>query len=91
MRKGNNVTFTGTRKRADLGTSLFKGYDGASAQLQFSKEGTNAFTTVTTVKAAGGKLSATVAANKDGRWRWRFAGDKTTAAATSSVKFVNVF
>ena len=90
IRKGKNVTFTGSLQRLDLDTNEFQGYDGASAQLQFAKEGTNAFTTVATVKAKNGKLSATVAANKDGRWRWNYAGDKTTSTATSPVQFVNV-
>jgi hypothetical protein len=90
VQKGKNVTFTGSLNRVDLDTSTFQGYDGASAQLQFSKEGTNVFTTVATVKAKGGELSATVAVNKDGRWRWSYAGDKTTSTATSPVQFVNV-
>ena len=90
VQKGKNVTFTGSLKRADLDTNEFKGYDGASAQLQFSKEGTNVFTTVTTVKASNGELSATVAADKDGRWRWSYTGDKTTSTATSAAQFVNV-
>jgi hypothetical protein len=91
VQKGKNVTITGSLKRVDLDTSAFKGYDGVRAQLQFSKEGSNVFTTVTTVKASSsGELSATVAANKDGRWRWRFSGDTTTSTATSPVQFVNV-
>ncbi|NMO51013.1 hypothetical protein HH310_07395 [Actinoplanes sp. TBRC 11911] len=90
VKKGKNVTFTGSIKRVDLDTSKFKGYDEASVQLQFSREGTDVFTTVMTVKASDGEFSATVAANRDGRWRWNYAGDKTTSAATSPVRFVNV-
>ncbi|MHC5904331.1 calcium-binding protein [Streptomyces sp. S6] len=91
VKKGKTLTVKSSLSRADWENLKFGGYAGASAQLQYQKQGAKTWTTLKTVKSdSRGNLSATVKATADGSYRYNFPGNSTTAAVASGADFVDV-
>ncbi|WP_326674848.1 hypothetical protein [Streptomyces sp. NBC_01237] len=91
VKKGKNLTVSGTLKRANWNVGNYSGYAKQKAQLQFRASGSSSYKTVKTVTTDKfGRLKTTVKAAKDGSWRYIFAGNATTSKATSSSDFVDV-
>ncbi|ELS54834.1 hypothetical protein STVIR_4207 [Streptomyces viridochromogenes Tue57] len=89
--KGKTITVTGKLARANWDRYVYAGYTYQSVQLQFRPKDSSTYTTVKTVKTDGsGKLRTGVTANRDGYWRWNFAGTATTAAVRTAGDFVDV-
>lgn len=89
--KGRTLTVKGKLTRADWNTGTYAGYKGQKVTLQFKAKGATAYTDVKTVTSgAGGALSTTVKASKDGSYRYKFAGTSTTTAKTSAADYVDV-
>ncbi|MFF7472729.1 hypothetical protein [Streptomyces sp. NPDC008092] len=91
VRKGGTLTFTGRLTRPDWntieadGTKAVVGYPGQPVKLQFKKAGGTSYTTVRTVTSGtDGKLRTTATTSTSGTWRWSFAQNGTSAAATSA-------
>ncbi|MFJ9564550.1 hypothetical protein ACIRQQ_31500 [Streptomyces fuscichromogenes] len=90
VRKGGTLTFTGRLTRPDWnateadGTKAVVGYSGQPVKLQFKKSGGTSYSTVRTVTSGSdGKLRTTAEAST-GTWRWLFAQNGTSSAATST-------
>ncbi|MGA5301624.1 hypothetical protein ACPCHT_16980 [Nucisporomicrobium flavum] len=91
VKKGKTITITGALTRADWGTWTFRAYTGRSVVLQYLKAGTSTWKTVKTVTTdSTGKLKTTVKASADGSFRWTYATDTTSAAATTAGDYVDV-
>ncbi|MFF8958901.1 hypothetical protein [Streptomyces sp. NPDC014894] len=92
VKKGANITVTGTLTRADWEAGKYVGYTKQPVQLQFRKKGAKTFTTVKTVKTSSTSrdLKTTVKATVDGTYRYSFAGTSTTAPVTNGGDFVDV-
>lgn len=90
VKKGRQITVTGSLTRADWDTLTNRGYAGRKVQLQWrTSKGT--FRTVKTVTSGrSGALRATVKATKDGCFRFSFKGSPTTGAAASAQDCVDV-
>ena len=89
--KGKAITVTGKLARANWDRYVYAGYTYQSVQLQFRPAGSSTYSTVKTVKTDGtGKLRTSVTANRDGYWRWNFAGTATTPAVKAAGDFVDV-
>ncbi|MFF7881142.1 hypothetical protein ACFZDJ_24620 [Streptomyces sp. NPDC007896] len=91
VRKGGTLTFTGRLTRPDWnttevdGTKAVVGYSGQPVKLQFKKSGGTSYSTLKTITSGtDGKLKTTVTANTSGTWRWLFAQNSTSSAATST-------
>ncbi|WP_189263409.1 hypothetical protein [Streptomyces fuscichromogenes] len=91
VRKGGTLTFTGRLTRPDWNTTeadgakAVVGYSGQPVKLQFKKSGGTSYSTVRTVTSGtGGKLRTTAEASTSGTWRWLFAQNDTSSAATST-------
>ncbi|MFM9449083.1 hypothetical protein [Streptomyces acidiscabies] len=89
--KGKKVTVTGKLTRANWDTRKTGAYGARGVALQFRAVDATAFKTVRTVRTtSAGALSTTVDASVDGFYRWVYAGDTVTAAATSPAAYVDV-
>ncbi|MFC5153714.1 calcium-binding protein [Streptomyces amakusaensis] len=91
VKKGKDLTVTGSLTRANWDTGKYAGYTNQPVKLQFRKKGGKTFTTVKTVKTdSKGNLKTTVKASADGTYRYSFAGNSTTPAITNGGDFVDV-
>ncbi|GGZ45162.1 hypothetical protein GCM10010387_44570 [Streptomyces inusitatus] len=91
VKKGKDLTVTGSLTRANWETGKYAGYTNQPVKLQFRKKGGKTFTTVKTVKTdSKGNLKTTVKASADGTYRYSFAGNSTTPAITNGGDFVDV-
>ncbi len=92
VKKGKTITVTGKLTRASWDSGKYVGLPaGQKVTLQFRKAGTSSYTDVKTVKTTtGGALKTTVKADKDGYFRYKYAGITTTAGATATGDFVDV-
>jgi hypothetical protein len=89
--KGRTLTVKGKLTRANWKTGKYSGYQGQKVTLQFRAKGSSTYTAVKTITSgAGGALSTTVKAGKDGYYRFVFAGTATTAAKTAAGDYVDV-
>lgn len=88
--KGKTITVVGTLTRANWLSWTFTPYAARTVTLQYAKPG-GAWTNVKTATTdASGKLKTTVTAGADGSYRWTFAGDTASGAATSGSDYVDV-
>ncbi|MFD8935560.1 calcium-binding protein [Streptomyces sp. NPDC059578] len=91
IKKGKTLTITGALTRANWDTYKYGGYTSQPVKLQFQKKGTTTWSTVKTIKSDGrGNLKTTVKAERDGSFRYVFAGTSTTPAVNSSADAVDV-
>ncbi|MFF8959444.1 calcium-binding protein [Streptomyces sp. NPDC014894] len=91
VKKGKDLTITGSLTRANWETGKYAGYTKQPVKLQFRKKGGKTFTTVKTVRTdSKGNLRTTVKAGSDGTYRYSFAGTSTTPAVTNGGDFVDV-
>ncbi|MFI7597218.1 hypothetical protein [Actinoplanes sp. NPDC049681] len=91
VKKGKTITITGTLTRAGWETWTYQGYAGRTITLQYLKANTTTWKTVKTAKTdPNGKLKTTVTASADGSYRWTWAGDTTSTAATSGADYIDV-
>ncbi|MEU5893096.1 calcium-binding protein [Streptomyces sp. NPDC047461] len=91
VKKGKNITVTGTLSRANWNTHKWAGYAGQKAKLQFRPKNSSTYTTLKTLTTSStGKLSTTVKATADGYYRYTFTGTSTTPAATAPGDYINV-
>jgi hypothetical protein len=89
--KGGTITVKGTVQRANWTEHRYDNYGGRLVSLQFKPAGSSTYTTVKKVTASsGGALKTTVTATQDGTWRWRYHGNTTTGASSSSGDYVDV-
>jgi hypothetical protein len=89
--EGGTITVKGTVQRANWTEHRYDDYGGRLVSLQFKPAGSSAYTTVKKVTAnSSGVLRATVKATEDGTWRWKYYGNTTTGASTSSGDYVDV-
>jgi hypothetical protein len=89
--KGGTITVKGTVQRANWTAHRYDNYGGRLASLQFKPAGSSTYTTVKKVTATStGALKTTVKATGDGTWRWRYFGNTTTGASSSSGDYVDV-
>ncbi|CAA9329520.1 MAG: hypothetical protein AVDCRST_MAG48-3068 [uncultured Friedmanniella sp.] len=88
--KGRPLTVTGTLTRANWETLRYAGYTKRAVKLQFKASGGSWATVGTATSGAGGKLSTTVGARRDGCYRFVFPGSSTTAKVTSGADCVDV-
>ncbi|MFJ7293359.1 calcium-binding protein [Streptomyces collinus] len=91
VKKGKTITVTGKLSRANWDDNKYHGYTGQSVKLQFRKKGSDAYTTLKTIKSnSTGELKTTVTASADGYFRYSFAGTTTTPAVNATGDFVDV-
>ncbi|GAA2221175.1 hypothetical protein GCM10010232_01560 [Streptomyces amakusaensis] len=91
VKKGKDLTVTGSLTRADWESGKYIGYTKQPVKLQFRKKGAKTFTTVKTVRTGDSRvLSTTVKATVDGTYRYSFEGNSTTAPVTNGGDFVDV-
>ncbi|MFE9659236.1 calcium-binding protein [Streptomyces sp. NPDC005955] len=91
IKKGKTLTITGALTRANWDEAKYAGYTSQSVKLQFQKKGTTTWSTVKTIKSdSRGNLRTTVKAERDGSFRYVFAGTSTTPAVNSSADAVDV-
>ncbi|MFD5556863.1 calcium-binding protein [Streptomyces sp. NPDC127068] len=91
IKKGKTLTIGGALTRANWDTNKYAGYTAQPVKLQFKKKGTTSWTTVKTIKSdSRGNLKTTVKAERDGSYRYSFAGTSTTPASNSSADAVDV-
>ncbi|MFE5211634.1 hypothetical protein [Streptomyces sp. NPDC056600] len=89
--KGGTITVKGTVQRANWTEHRYDTYGGRLVSLQFKPAGSSTYTTVKKVTASSsGALRTTVTASQDGTWRWRYYGNTTTGASSSSGDYVDV-
>ncbi|WP_448319210.1 hypothetical protein [Streptomyces sp. CO7] len=89
--KGGTITVKGTVQRANWTEHRYDNYGGRLVSLQFKPAGSSTYTTVKKVTASStGALRTTVTASQDGTWRWRYYGNTTTGASSSSGDYVDV-
>ncbi|WP_240957324.1 hypothetical protein [Streptomyces chilikensis] len=89
--KGGTITVKGTVQRANWTAHRYDNYGGRLVSLQFKPAGSSTYTTVKKVTASsGGALKTTVTATQDGTWRWKYYGNTTTGASSSSGDYVDV-
>ncbi|MBO1336429.1 hypothetical protein J3486_34950 [Streptomyces sp. VRA16 Mangrove soil] len=89
--KGGKITVTGVVQRADWSAHTYVNYGGRTVYLQFKPAGSDTYTSVKSVTASStGKLSTTVTADRSGTWRWKYYGNSTTGASTSTGDSVTV-
>lgn len=91
VKKGAALTVTGSLTRADWTNDKYVSYPTMTLQLQYEKTGSTTWTVLKNVKAdSAGKLKATVTASATGSYRYVWAGNSATTAATSAAKKVTV-
>ncbi|WDN53130.1 hypothetical protein [Streptomyces clavuligerus] len=91
VRQGKVITVTGALTRADWETYKYSGYSGQSVKLQFRKAGTDAYTTLGTVRTdSRGQLSTTLTAESDGYFRYSFVSTPTTQGVNATGDYVDV-
>ncbi|MFD5544570.1 hypothetical protein ACFWIJ_43930 [Streptomyces sp. NPDC127079] len=91
VKKGKTVTVTGKLTRADWNTGKYTGYASQKVQLQFRKKGSTTYTTLKTITTGtGGALKTTTKATVDGYYRYSFATNATTGAATATGDYIDV-
>ncbi|MFF2022879.1 calcium-binding protein [Streptomyces sp. NPDC058171] len=91
IKKGKTLTITGALTRANWDTYKYAGYTSQPVKLQFKKKGATTYTDVKTVKSdSRGNLKTTVKAERDGSYRYSFAGTSTTPAVSASGDAVDV-
>ncbi|MYT69524.1 MULTISPECIES: hypothetical protein [unclassified Streptomyces] len=89
--KGKKITVTGVVQRADWSAHKYVNYGDRKVYLQFKPAGSDTYTSVKYAYASStGKLSTTVTADKSGTWRWKYYGNSTTGASTSTGDSVTV-
>jgi hypothetical protein len=88
--KGKAITVKGTLTRADWQAAKYVGYTQRKVQLQF-KPTNGAYAAVKTVTSgSGGSLRTSVTANRDGCYRFVFAGSSTTSKVTGAGDCIDV-
>ncbi|MFE9659235.1 calcium-binding protein [Streptomyces sp. NPDC005955] len=91
IKKGKTLTIGGALTRANWDNLKYAGYTAQPVKLQFQKKGSETWTTVKTIKSdSRGNLKTTVKAERDGSFRYSFAGTSTTPAINSSADAVDV-
>ncbi|MFF7982151.1 hypothetical protein ACFZDK_23980 [Streptomyces sp. NPDC007901] len=91
VKKGKTITVTGKLTRANWNTGTYAGYSGQKVQLQYRKKGSSTYTTLKTITTGtGGALKTTTKATADGYYRFSFATNATTGAATATGDYVDV-
>ncbi|MFF7334836.1 calcium-binding protein [Streptomyces sp. NPDC090306] len=91
VKKGAALTVTGSLTRADWTNDKYVSYPTMTLQLQYEKTGSTTWTVLKNVKAdSAGKLKAGVTASATGSYRYVWAGNSATTAATSAAKKVTV-
>lgn len=91
VKKGKYMKVSARLTRANWDTDRYTAYAGTRAMLQFKPKGSSTwrdFKGVTT--NSYGYAKTAVKASKDGTWRYSFAGNSTSGAATSTTDFVDV-
>ncbi|MBA8795717.1 hypothetical protein FHX74_003353 [Friedmanniella endophytica] len=90
VRRGRTLTVKGTLTRADWEDGKYRGTSKAKVQLQF-RAGNGSYRTLKTVTSSTtGQLRTTVKADRDGCYRYRFTGWKSTQQVTSAADCVDV-
>ncbi|MFE9453899.1 hypothetical protein [Streptomyces sp. NPDC006739] len=91
VKKGRTITVTGRLQHADWNHGTYAGHPGQKVLLQYRKRGSHTYSTLKTVTSGtGGALKTTTTATAAGYYRFSFAADATTAAATSAGAYVDV-
>ncbi|MET8977657.1 hypothetical protein ABZX85_18770 [Streptomyces sp. NPDC004539] len=89
--KGKKISVTGDLTRVNWDTMKTGAYGARDVSLQFRAVDATSFKTVKAVRTtSAGALKTTVNASVDGFYRWVYAGDAATAAATSAALYVDV-
>ncbi|MER7577776.1 calcium-binding protein [Streptomyces sp. NPDC126514] len=90
VRKGEPLTITGALSRVSWNDSTYHRYPHQAARLQF-RTSNGSYTTIKTITAnSTGSLKTTVTANRDGYWRYSYAGNTTTAATNAPGDYIDV-
>ncbi|TKA11181.1 DUF5707 domain-containing protein [Actinacidiphila oryziradicis] len=91
VKKNATLTVASKLTRANWDTYTWQGYGKQSVKLQFLKSGTKTWTNVKTVSSSTtGAIKTTVKATASGSWRFVFAGNSVSSAATSAADAVTV-
>ena len=91
VHKGGKLTVTGRLNRVNWDKRVYQGYGAQTVRLEFRKTGAKTWTTVKLVKSSKtGTLSATVKDSTGGSWRYVYAGNSTSGAASSAQTWVGL-
>ncbi|MBC3841138.1 hypothetical protein GXW82_15085 [Streptacidiphilus sp. 4-A2] len=89
--KGAKVTVSGRLTRVEWSADRYNAYASQWVLLEYRKAGTSNWTDAAWVRSdKNGNLSATVKDNASGSWRYVFAGNSTSGAATSVTVITTV-
>jgi hypothetical protein len=88
--KGRTITVKGKLTRANWQTATYAGYTQQKVQLQFKPAGGHYAALKGVTSGTGGALSTSVAATRDGCYRFVFAGTSTTSKVTGTGDCVDV-
>ena len=86
---GDEITLTATLQRANWSTAAYDGF-AAPVELQFRPAGEDAYQDVAEVQGDATTVSTTVEAEQTGSWRFHYAGDDVSGAASSNAATVVV-
>jgi hypothetical protein len=88
--KGKAITVKGTLTRANWQTGKYVGYPKQQVQLQFRPTNGSYAAVKTVPSGTAGALTTSVPANKDGCFRFVFAGSSTTGKVTGAQDCIDV-
>lgn len=88
--KDKPIAVTGTLSRISWADSKYHGYADQRVRLQFRTPNGTYRTVKTVTSNSAGLLKTTVTADRDGYWRYNYAGHTTTAAVNAPGDLVDV-
>jgi hypothetical protein len=88
--KGKAITVKGKLTRADWQAAKYVGYTQQKVQLQFKPTNGSYAAVKTVTSGSGGALTTSVTANRDGCYRFVFAGSSTTGKVTGAQDCIDV-